>query len=60
MSSRKEVQNHNMFSDIETNKELNHKQEAKEAYADKEKMMIPRFENQVARDSAWSQRTDTR
>lgn len=60
MSSRKQVENHNMFSDIETNKKLNHKQEVDEAYADKEKMMIPRFENQVSRDSAWSQRTDTR
>ena len=60
MSSRKEVQNHNIFKDTEAEKQPKYESEIEEAYATNEKMTIPRFENQVARDSAWSQRTDTR
>lgn len=60
MSSRKEVENHNIFEDSQIEKQPKHVQKVEEAYATKEKMTIPRFNNQVARDSGWSQRTDTR
>ncbi len=60
MSSRKEVQNHNIFEDTEAEKQPKYEKDIEEAYAIKEKMTIPRFENQVSKDSAWSQRTDTR
>lgn len=60
MSSRKEVENHNIFEDTQVEKQPRHKQKLKEEYASEEKMTIPRFDNQVARDSGWSQRTDTR
>lgn len=60
MSSRKQVQNHNIFEDTEADKQPKHKEDVKESYATNEKMTIPRFENQVSRDSGWSQRTDTR
>ena len=60
MSSRKEVQNHNMFEEIEARKYPKTEKNVDESYATNEKMSIPRFENQVARDSGWSQRTDTR
>lgn len=60
MSSRKKVENHNIFEDTQAEKEPRHKQKVDEEYANKEQMTIPRFENQVSRDSGWSQRTDTR
>ena len=60
MSSRKEVENHNIFEDTEADKEPKYQADLDEAYAMNEKMTIPRFYNTVARDSGWSQRTDTR
>lgn len=60
MSSRKEVENHNMFEDNEFQKEPKNKKELTEDYATNEKMTIPQFDNRVVRDSGWSQRTDTR
>ncbi|HHX61382.1 MAG TPA: hypothetical protein GX707_11830 [Epulopiscium sp.] len=60
MSSRKEVQNHNIFEDTEAQKIPRYERDVQEAYATNEKMTIPKFENQVARDSGWRQMTDTR
>lgn len=60
MSSRKKAQNHNIFEDTKDHKQLHNKEEVEEAYANQEQMTIPRFENQVVKDSAWSKRTDTR
>ncbi len=60
MSSRKEVQNHNIFEDSQDDKQPKHDQKLEEDYALKEKMTIPRFYNEVAKDSGWSQKTDTR
>lgn len=58
MSSRKEKASHNMFE--ETKQEGQYDPAVDENYADNEKMTIPKFHNRVAKDSGWSQRTDTR
>lgn len=60
MSSRKKTESHNIFDHTELQKQPKHDEALEESYADNEKMTIPRFNNQVARDSGWSQRTDTR
>ena len=60
MSSRKESENHNIFDNTQAQQQPKHDQALEESYATKEKMTIPRFHNQVARDAGWSQRTDTR
>ena len=60
MSSRKEVENHNMFQDNEFQKSPKDKKYIKEEYAMDEKMTIPDFDNQVVKDSAWQERKDTR
>ena len=60
MSSRKESQNHNIFEDSQAEKVPKYTADVDEAYAINEKMTIPRFNNRVAKDSGWSQRTDTR
>lgn len=60
MSSRKEVQNHNIFEDTQDHKQPRPKEKLEESYANEEKMTIPRFENTVSKDSGWRNRTDTR
>lgn len=60
MSSRKEIENHNMFEDNEFQKPSKGKKYIKEEYAMDEKMTIPDFDNQVVKDSAWRERKVTR
>lgn len=60
MSSRKEVQNHNIFKDNDFQKPPRSKRYIKEEYAMDEKMTIPDFDNQVVKDSAWQERKITR
>lgn len=61
MSSRKEIQNHNMFNNKELKSQQNiDKEIAREEYALDEKMTIPNFDNKINKDSAWSQRKLTR
>lgn len=60
MSSRKEVQNHNMFDDNEFQKPSKSDNQIKGEYAIDEKMTIPDFNNQVVKDSGWRGRKITR
>lgn len=60
MSSRKERDSHNIFQDTEQDKEPKYDPNVDQNYADNEDMTIPKFHNRVAKDSGWSQRTDTR
>lgn len=60
MSSRKEVENHNMFESEEIDSQKKSKEVQPTEYAINEQMTIPNFDNKISKDSGWNQRKVTR
>ena len=60
MSSRKKVENHNMFESEEIHGKIKAKKIEPTEYAINEQMTIPNFDNEINKDSAWNERKTTR